>query len=70
MNNLQGIQNVNELLKAINSNKYKRALEEAEKYIYMKAFRDVRYNQSKAAVVLGVSRGTFRKRLETYLEEK
>lgn len=46
---------------------YKLALEEAEKEIYLEAFKASRFNQSKTALWLGVSRGTLRKKLTKYL---
>ena len=45
---------------------YKQRLEDAEKTIYEEAFKVARYNQSKAAKLLGVSRGTFRTKMKLY----
>lgn len=55
-----------DFLSAVNTGEYEKALEEAERYIYMSAFHSTKYNQSKAAIALGVSRGTFRTKLNKF----
>lgn len=57
---------LSDFLAAVNTGHYEEALEEAERYIYMSAFHSTKYNQSKAAIALGVSRGTFRTKLNKY----
>jgi DNA-binding NtrC family response regulator len=46
------------------------ALEHAEKEIYKYAMETHKYNQSKAAKALGVSRGTLRNKLQHYYPDK
>lgn len=46
------------VINLINTMQFKQALEEAEKKIYMTAYRHTNCNQSKTARLLGVSRGT------------
>lgn len=49
---------------------YKFVLEEIEEPLYKCTIEYCRYNQSRAAAILGVSRGTLRSRLKYYFNEK
>jgi len=44
----------------------KEALERAEKELFLFAMKSARYNQSKAAALIGVSRQTLRTKLDKY----
>ncbi len=54
---------------SINNVTIKDALKIAERDIYQQAIVACRYNQSKTARLLGVSRGTIRKKLKEYMPE-
>ena len=45
-------------------------LEEIEMPLYKAVMEHCRYNQSRAAIVLGVSRGTLRTKLKRYFEDQ
>ena len=50
--------------------KYIEQLREAEAKIYEQAYHDLRFNQTRTAIALGVSRGTFRRKMNYYFGEK
>ena len=45
-------------------------LEEIEMPLYKAVMENCRYNQSRAAIVLGVSRGTLRTKLKRYFDDQ
>ncbi len=45
---------------------YKEAKKALDKYYFQGTMKECKYNQSKAAKKLGISRGTFRNKLEQY----
>lgn len=49
---------------------YKLVIEEVEEPLYKCAIEYCRYNQSRAAAILGVSRGTLRSRLKHYFDDQ
>lgn len=49
---------------------YKLVIEEIEEPLYRCAIEYCRYNQSRAAAILGVSRGTLRSRLKHYFDDQ
>ena len=49
---------------------YKLVIEEVEEPLYKCAIERCRYNQSRAAAILGVSRGTLRSRLKHYFDDQ
>lgn len=49
---------------------YKLVIEEVEEPLYKCAIEYCRYNQSRAASVLGVSRGTLRSKLKYYFDDQ
>ena len=49
---------------------YKLVLEEIEEPLYKCVIEYCRYNQSKAATLLGVSRGTLRSKLKHYFDDQ
>lgn len=49
---------------------YKLVLEEIEEPLYKCTIEYCRYNQSRAAAILGVSRGTLRSRLKYYFNDQ
>lgn len=49
---------------------YKLVIEEIEEPLYKCAIEHCRYNQSRAAAILGVSRGTLRARLKHYFDDQ
>ncbi len=49
---------------------YKLVIEEVEEPLYKCAIEHCRYNQSRAAAILGVSRGTLRSRLKHYFDDQ
>lgn len=49
---------------------YKLVLEEVEVPLFKAVIEYTRYNQSKAAIMLGVSRGTLRAKLRKYFDDK
>ncbi|MCC5791139.1 MAG: Fis family transcriptional regulator [Legionellaceae bacterium] len=53
-----------------NPNLYQLILEEVEAPLFRTVMEMTRYNQSKAARVLGVSRGTLRTKLKRYFDEE
>lgn len=57
---------MNNITMTFNEVPLNRALEEAEKEIYRFGMQLARYNQSKAAKLIGVSRGTLRNKLTLY----
>lgn len=61
-----GVTKMNTLLKLLNTLQFKEALENAEKEIYLAAYTHVKNNQSEAAKLLGVARGTFIRRLKEW----
>ncbi len=50
----------------ITINKIETALEEAERAIVLEAMKNSRYKQSKAAELIGISRGNMRTKLTKY----
>jgi DNA-binding NtrC family response regulator len=52
-------------LEYLKRNKFKEALNEAQKEVYSRAYAHHDFNQSKTALVLEVSRGTFIDRLKS-----
>ncbi len=48
------------------SNVYNMVLQQVEKPMLEVVLQHMRYNQSKTAVVLGISRGTLRKKMKEY----
>ena len=53
-----------------NLNMYQLIVEEVEAPLFRKVMEMTRYNQSKAARVLGVSRGTLRTKLKRYFDDE
>lgn len=53
-----------------NPNLYQLVLEEIEAPLFRTVMEMTRYNQSKAAKVLGVSRGTLRTKLKRYFDDE
>lgn len=51
-------------------NLYQLILEEVEAPLFRTVMEQTRYNQSKAARVLGVSRGTLRTKLKRYFDDE
>lgn len=49
---------------------YKLVMEEIEEPLYRCVIEQCRYNQSRAAGVLGVSRGTLRSKLKYYFDDQ
>ena len=49
---------------------YSLVLEEIEIPLYKVVMEHCRYNQSRAAIVLGVSRGTLRSKLKRYFDDQ
>ena len=47
---------------------FKKALEKAERDIYVQAYKYYNYNQTAAAKALGVARGTFRSKMKQWGE--
>lgn len=56
--------------KEINLNLYQLIMEEIEAPLFRTVMELMRYNQSKAARVLGVSRGTLRTKLKHYFDDE
>ena len=56
--------------KNINLNLYELIIEEIEAPLFRTVMEMTRYNQSKAARVLGVSRGTLRTKLKRYFDDE
>lgn len=72
---LQVINAVKGYLNAVNSkdanlNLYQLIVEEVEAPLFRTVMEMTRYNQSKAARVLGVSRGTLRTKLKRYFDDE
>ena len=53
-----------------NSNLFQLIVEEVEAPLFRTVMEQTRYNQSKAARVLGVSRGTLRTKLKLYFDDE
>lgn len=49
---------------------YKLIIEEIEEPLYKVVMENCKYNQSRAAILLGVSRGTLRTRLRYYFDDQ
>ncbi len=49
---------------------YKLVMEEVEEPLYRSTIEHCRYNQSRAATILGVSRGTLRSKLKYYFDDQ
>lgn len=56
--------------KDVNLNLYQLIIEEIESPLFRTVMEMTRYNQSKAARVLGVSRGTLRTKLKRYFDDE
>lgn len=56
--------------KSANLNLYELIIEEIEAPLFRTVMELTRYNQSKAARVLGVSRGTLRTKLKRYFDDE
>ncbi len=56
--------------KDVNLNLYQLIIEEIESPLFRTVMEMTRYNQSKAARVLGVSRGTLRKKIKRYFDDE
>lgn len=56
--------------KEVNLNLYQLIVEEVEAPLFRTVMELTRYNQSKAARVLGVSRGTLRTKLKRYFDDE
>ncbi len=54
----------------ITADTFKELLSKAEAQVYEDAMVVSRFNQCKAAVLLGVSRGTFRTKMKEYFGDK
>ncbi len=65
---------VRQYLKSVNGNSnlnmYQLIIEEVEAPLFRTVMELTRYNQSKAARVLGVSRGTLRTKLKRYFDDE
>lgn len=57
-------------MKESNLNLYQLIIEEVEAPLFRTVMELTRYNQSKAARVLGVSRGTLRTKLKRYFDDE
>ena len=57
-------------MKDPNLNLYQLVMEEIEGPLFRTVMEQTRYNQSKAARVLGVSRGTLRTKLKRYFDDE
>ena len=57
-------------MKDANLNLYQLVVEEVEAPLFRTVMEMTRYNQSKAARVLGVSRGTLRTKLKRYFDDE
>ena len=57
-------------MKDSNLNLYQLVVEEVEAPLFRTVMEMTRYNQSKAARVLGVSRGTLRTKLKRYFDDE
>lgn len=57
-------------VKDVNLNLYQLIIEEIEAPLFRTVMELTRYNQSKAARVLGVSRGTLRTKLKRYFDDE
>ena len=57
-------------LKDVDLNLYQLIIEEVEGPLFRTVMELTRYNQSKAARVLGVSRGTLRTKLKRYFDDE
>ena len=57
-------------IKDANLNLYQLIIEEIEAPLFRTVMEMTRYNQSRAARVLGVSRGTLRTKLKRYFDEE
>src|SRR3990167_677256 len=57
-------------MKDANLNLYQLIVEEVESPLFRTVMEMTRYNQSKAARVLGVSRGTLRTKLKRYFDDE
>lgn len=57
---------MHEIRRLLNTKQFAAALQRAEAVIYQAAYHHTGYNQSVAAKLLGVSRGTFRSRLKEW----
>lgn len=69
----QVVNTVKGYLNAVNSkdaNLYQLVVEEVEAPLFRTVMEMTRYNQSKAARVLGVSRGTLRTKLKRYFDDE
>lgn len=49
---------------------YQLVLEEVEIPLFKAVMEHCKYNQSRAAILLGISRGTLRTKLRTYFDDK
>jgi Fis family transcriptional regulator, factor for inversion stimulation protein len=56
--------------KDVNLNLYQLIVEEVEAPLFRTVMELTRYNQSKAARILGVSRGTLRTKLKRYFDDE
>ena|ERR1700761_2526293 len=56
--------------KEVNTNLYQLIIEEVEAPLFRAVMELTRYNQSRAARVLGVSRGTLRTKLKRYFDDE
>lgn len=68
------VETVKQYLKTVgdqdNLNLYQLIVEEVESPLFRTVMEMTRYNQSKAARVLGVSRGTLRTKLKRYFDDE
>lgn len=70
VNAVKGYLNAVGSSKETNLNLYQLIVEEVEAPLFRTVMELTRYNQSKAARVLGVSRGTLRTKLKRYFDEE
>lgn len=65
---------INNYLNAMDSNKitnfYELYLSEIEPALFEAVMQKAKYNQVRAAKILGISRGTLRKKLKLYFDDK
>lgn len=64
MTSISGDKQMNNIIKLLNTLQFDKALIEAEREIYEAAYKYTGGNQSEAARLLGVARGTFRARMK------
>ncbi len=57
-------------MKTLHTTEFKDLLHNAEKEVYLRAYKHAKGNQTQAALLLGVSRGTLRTKVKAFGFEK